>query len=745
LFGVFAAVQRNRADNNARKAVQNALVADAGRLAAQARVIGADQVDLSLLLAVQARRLLRSNATDGGLLAALARVPPGVESSVRIPATSGSVALSPDGRLLAIPGTDDRVHLVDAHDWHVIRSLDGFRSGYFGSTAFSADGTMVLGAGDGAITVWHVKTGDSLGPAFQVGNGAVAAVFDPGDASRIFAAADGRVMHLDFSVPARPSGLAEKPYGGLPGVDTLVMHASPDGQLLAVGSFVTKETVVFDLRSFDARSNRPVAVMRGTAGPFTTDGTSLAIARGDRVVLVDARTGAERGSALQGFQLAHPAMIVSSDGRYLAASDFLDREMRVFDLRTRRQVGQSLAVFPGPSFPVAFRDGGRLLTADGGRGLVWRFASRATPLVTPLPEQGPGAVSAQFSPDGSQFITVNQNTHVVRRWRATDGAPLGRMLDDRAAPERPLGFSPDGKVVVTKRRDGPAGLFDVASGAPLSVLDTGQGETLKTVWSPVEPIVALGSDDQSLTLWDVSDPRRPRLRTRVQTAAKTDFYQPMIPGFSPDGRKVIAVSTLAGTVVVYDVATGNEVRTLHTPIQSPIAFTPDGTSVIIAHRSGGLEIVDVTTGRTRTVFENAASPSDVRFIANGTRLLFEMSPLLGPSYLLPLIVGGSAVRRADTASIALYDARTLEPIGEPIAVPGTIPFISGLSPDGTRFVTGATDLPGAAPALWDLDPDRWQATACKIAGRNLTRNEWRQYLPGRAYEKTCARWPSASV
>ena len=41
-------------------------------------------------------------------------------------------------------------------------------------------------------------------------------------------------------------------------------------------------------------------------------------------------------------------------------------------------------------------------------------------------------------------------------------------------------------------------------------------------------------------------------------------------------------------------------------------------------------------------------------------------------------------------------------------------------------------------SIWDLDPDRWATTACGIAHRNLTRAEWKQYLPGRPYERTCA-------
>ena len=60
------------------------------------------------------------------------------------------------------------------------------------------------------------------------------------------------------------------------------------------------------------------------------------------------------------------------------------------------------------------------------------------------------------------------------------------------------------------------------------------------------------------------------------------------------------------------------------------------------------------------------------------------------------------------------------------------------SPDGTRILTGSNN--GVA-SVWDFDPQRWEATACRLAGRNLTRAEWTQYLPGRTYHVSCSQWP----
>jgi hypothetical protein len=40
---------------------------------------------------------------------------------------------------------------------------------------------------------------------------------------------------------------------------------------------------------------------------------------------------------------------------------------------------------------------------------------------------------------------------------------------------------------------------------------------------------------------------------------------------------------------------------------------------------------------------------------------------------------------------------------------------------------------------WDVTLDGWERQACAVAGRDLTRDEWEEFLPERPYEPVCSQ------
>jgi hypothetical protein len=94
--GGMAAVQSDRARENAAKADQSAVSADARRVGVQAQLT--DDISLSLLLAAAGARLDESPETRANLVTALAERPTLVRSAPPAGGYLGDFAVSRDGR-----------------------------------------------------------------------------------------------------------------------------------------------------------------------------------------------------------------------------------------------------------------------------------------------------------------------------------------------------------------------------------------------------------------------------------------------------------------------------------------------------------------------------------------------------------------------------------------------------------------------------------------------------------------------
>jgi WD40 repeat protein len=106
-------------------------------------------------------------------------------------------------------------------------------------------------------------------------------------------------------------------------------------------------------------------------------------------------------------------------------------------------------------------------------------------------------------------------------------------------------------------------------------------------------------------------------------------------------------------------------------------------------------------------------------------------------------------------SARVWDLRAANPAEQPLILHGHDGALTAaaISPDSRLLITGSSDQ---SVRLWELPPqtasdrsasvDLLSATdlidqACKIAGRNLTEDEWQQVFPGNTYRKTCPQLP----
>ena len=86
----------------------------------------------------------------------------------------------------------------------------------------------------------------------------------------------------------------------------------------------------------------------------------------------------------------------------------------------------------------------------------------------------------------------------------------------------------------------------------------------------------------------------------------------------------------------------------------------------------------------------------------------------------------------------MWDVARGERLGQPLEWKGERAFPVGFSPDGKTLIAGSADH---GLISWDVDLESWRERACGIANRNLTYEEWTQFLGEEPYRATCPTLP----
>jgi WD40 repeat protein len=144
-----------------------------------------------------------------------------------------------------------------------------------------------------------------------------------------------------------------------------------------------------------------------------------------------------------------------------------------------------------------------------------------------------------------------------------------------------------------------------------------------------------------------------------------------------------------------------------------VAVSPDGRLVATGGLDGTLRFFDAGTGRRR----GTPVPAHAGFT-----IATRFSP------------DGRVVATSGTDGVAsLWDVRTGQRVGAPLPI-GEGGAHAAYAPGGASLMA-VTDT--GRGALWDIDPAAWRRRACAVAGRVLTRDEWRAVLPTRPYRPAC--------
>ncbi len=557
------------------EAVRQSKLALAAKLAAQSQMLGKDQIDLALLLGVEAS--LAADTTEAMLSPRLA-----LEVSPRLHRIVNNdffgerpFAISPDGGTLAIgecieidttnPVTTckhSRVLFANANTGQAAGGtldLGKFIVRYLAYNKLDGGKTLIL-VGNQSIAIWDIEKGSPVGEY--------------------------------------PTGQMETRL--LPGVAAF----SPDGKLLALGSCADRSKGgdangycnlgEIRLWSIETRQlvGKPIAAHETDIHTLAFRPDSQAIAStGDRTIklwTLPSPAGPQEGKLI-GSPFADPdivnsALAFSPDGRLLASGG----SGNTISLRNITSPDEAPVKLMGHTYWVSaldFSPDGKTLASGGWDDTVmlWDVASRQ-PIGAPHTGHAGDVLGVLFSSDSQQLISTDRQGTLIL-WDTSSqfaGSPLGRMIPSGQPYSfvRTHAFSPDGNILAYCA-DRTIFLWDIRKNQPLGAPLTGHHEVISSLVFPPQDhgrtLVSADRDHASIT-WDVVTGKP------IHSTGQDQDTLIQAPVFSQDGSRLIHSSNRG--VFIRGLPEGTVLQKLSVPAAGDrvdhLEVTPDGSLVVVS-------------------------------------------------------------------------------------------------------------------------------------------------------------------
>ena len=399
------------------------------------------------------------------------------------------------------------------------------------------------------------------------------------------------------------------------------------------------------------------------------DGNTVMTASQDGTVLVWDAVSCRVRYALPGRYGFVYSCRYTPDGRNVVIVS--DRNITVADALTGALSGPQPVLPDGTSILAHGPDGRAVITGTADHRKTELRDAVSGRVFDITPEGAGPAESAFFSPDGKKAaVTYETNEHVFL-WDVSGlsgGGPRLLGTIPRESLFHPGGFSPDGRILLIETFDGVL-LYNVENKSPVCTLEGSKGAHKSFRFSPDgRRIAALSYSTMEIPVWDARTGRR-CVTIKINDNAPEDAC------FSPDGSRIAVTdgSYYGCCADLWDTETGRRAGVLAGSSRGVrcACFSPDGGRFLTGMNNGEVYVWDAEKRSVTGTLAGLTELVSACFSPDGTRI----------------------VTRQENGPVRVWDARTLGPCGGP--APAALPQTDGggsLSPDGGTKLEIYSDL-----------------------------------------------------